>query len=70
MANFQHKYNDHYYGHGGYPWKGHKHANSLVKKSSDLDAWVKSYDQKRDLWFLKKILIFFIFKKGQKIMFW
>ena len=33
------------YGHDWYPWKDHKQTNSLLKKSSDLDLWVKSFGQ-------------------------
>ena len=57
------------YGHYGYPWKDNKKTNSLVKKSSDLDMWVKSYGQKQDFDFLEKILIFSKIKSGPKTHF-
>ena len=46
LAIFDHKPYDQNCGHDGYPWKDNKKTNSPVKKSSDLDVWVKSYAQK------------------------
>ena len=69
LAIFKHKHYDQNYGHDGYPWKDNKKINSPVKKSSDLDVWVKSYDQKMDLDFFKKILISSKIKNGPKIHF-
>ena len=51
---FNHKPYDQNYGHDGYPWKDNKKTNSPVKKSSDLDVWVKSYGQKIYSDFLEK----------------
>ena len=48
LAIFDHKPYEQNYVHDGYPWKDNKKSNSPVKKSSNLDAWVKSYDQKMD----------------------
>ena len=39
------------YGHDGYLQKEHKKTNSSVKKLSDLDVWLKSYGQNKDLVF-------------------
>ena len=69
LAIFDHKPYDQNYGHYGYPWKDNKKTNSPVKKSSDLDVWVKSYGQKMDFHFFKNILIFSKIKKGPKIHF-
>ena len=46
LAIFGHKPYYQNYGHDGYPWKDNKKIKSPVKKSSDLDVWVKSYGQK------------------------
>lgn len=35
------------YGHDGYQWKEHNKTNTPVKKSSDLDVWLKSYNQNK-----------------------
>ena len=51
LAIFNYKPYDQNYGHDGYPWKDNKQANSPVKKSSDLDVWVKNYGQKMDFHF-------------------
>ena len=64
-----HKPYDQNYGHDGYPWKDNKQINSHVKKSSDLDVWIKSYDQKMDFDFFEKVLIFSKMKNGSKIHF-
>ena len=53
LAIFDNKPYDQNYGHDGYPWKDNKQTNSPVKKSSDLDVWVKSYDQKMVFDFFK-----------------
>ena len=37
------------YGHDGYQWKEHNKTNTPVKKSSDLDVWLKSYNQNKHL---------------------
>ena len=47
LAIFNYKPYDQNYGHDGYPWKDNKQTMSPVKKSSDLDVWVKSYGQKK-----------------------
>ena len=57
------------YGHDWYPWKDNEKTKLPVKKLSDLDVWVKSYDQKMDFNFLEKILIFSKIKNGSKIHF-
>ena len=54
------------YGHDGYPWKEHNETNLPVKKSSDLDAWVKKYSQKIFFWIWEKILSFQLPKSVQK----
>ena len=69
LAIFVHKPYDQNYGQDGYPWKDNKKTNSPVKKSSDLDVWVKSYDQKMDFDFFEKILISLKIKNGPKIHF-
>ena len=69
LAIYGHMPYDQNYDHDGYPWKEHKKTNSPVKKSSGLDAWVKSYDQKMEFDFLGKILIFSKIKNGPKIHF-
>ena len=69
LAIFDHKPYDQNYGHDGYPWKDNKKTNSPVKKSSDLDVWLKSYGQKMDFDFFKKILISSKIKNGPKIHF-
>ena len=69
LAIFGHKLYDQNYGHDGYPWKDKKKTNSPVKKSSDLDVWVKSTGQKMDFDFFKKILISSKIKNGPKIHF-
>ena len=69
LAIFDHKPYDQNYGHDGYRWKDNKKTNATVKKSSDLDVWVKSYGQKMDFDFFKKILISSKIKNGPKIHF-
>ena len=53
----------------GIPGKINKQTKAPVKKSSDLDVWVKSYDQKMDFDFFKKISISSEIKNGPKIQF-
>ena len=67
LAIFGHRPYDQNYGHDGYPWKDNKKTNTAVKKLSDLDVWIKSYDKKMDFDFLEKILIFSKIKNGPKI---
>ena len=69
LAIFGHQPYDQKYGHDGYPWKDNKKIKSPVKKSSDLDVWVKSYDQNMDFDFFEKIFIFSKIKNGSKIHF-
>ena len=54
MDIYGHKPYDQMYGHDGYPEKEHKQTNSPVKKSSDLDVWLKSFGQNKDLNFFQK----------------
>ena len=69
LAIFDQQHYDQNYSQDGYPWKDNKKMNSPVKKSSDLDVWVKNYDQKMDFDFFKKILISLKIKNGPKIHF-
>ena len=46
------------YGHDRYPWKDHKQTYSLVKKSSDLGVWIKSYGKNNELEFFGEKLFF------------
>ena len=69
LAIFDHKPYDQNYGHDGYPWKDNKKTNSPVKKSSDLDVWVKSYGQKWILIFSKISLFFQKSNMAQKSTF-
>ena len=62
LAIFDHKPHDQNHGHDGYPWKDNKKVNSPVKKTSDLDVWVKSYGQKINFYFFKYLYFF----KNQK----
>ena len=55
------------YGHDGYPWKEHNNTNLPVKKSSDLDVWVRNYSQNKDFKFLKENIDFPNIKKWPKI---
>ena len=70
MAIFGHKPYYHNYVHDGYPWKDNKKIKSPVKKSSDLDVWVKSYDQKQIFIFGKKFQFFQKSKTAQKSTFY
>ena len=58
LAIFGHKLYDQNYGLDGYPWKDNRKTKSPVKKSSDLDVFIKSNDQKMDLDFFGKYLDF------------
>ena len=69
LAIFGHKSYEQNFGYDGYPWKYNKEIKSPVKKSSDLDVWVKSYDQKIDFDFFEKIFISLKIKNGPKIHF-
>ena len=69
LAIFGHKPYYQNYGHDVYPWKDNKRIRSPVKKQSDLDVWVKSYDQKTDFYFWKKIQFFQKSKLAQKSTF-
>ena len=51
---------DQIFGHEWYLWKDNKKTKLHVKKSSDLNVWVKSYDQKMDFDFLENIKIHFL----------
>ena len=58
LAIFGHKPDDKNYGHVGYPCKENTKNKSPVKKSSNLDVWIKSYDQKMDFDFFEKNYFF------------
>ena len=51
LATFGHGQYDPNYVHDGYPRKEHEKTNSPVKVSSDLDVWLKNYDQNKDFGF-------------------
>ena len=55
LAIFGHKPDKKNYGHYGHPWKDNKKIRPAVNKLSDLDVWIKSYDQKLDFDFFEKI---------------
>ena len=69
LAIFGHKPYYQNYGHDGYPWKDDKKIKSPVKKSNDLNVWVKSYDQKMDFDLLENIFIFSKIRNCPKIHF-